>query len=168
MPIEICDYDNGWPEAFAQICTRVGPVLDTLVLRIEHVGSTSVPGLAARPIIDLDVVIRQRSDLPAVIERLGTLDYVHQGDLGITGREAFRSVRYFDEPRHHLYVVGEDASELRRHLAFRDRLRADADVRERYAALKREVASRVGDDRAAYVSGKSAFVESVLTTIASA
>ena len=167
MPIEICDYDDRWPEAFARICNRVGPVLGARVLRIEHVGSTSVPGLAARPIIDLDLVIRHRSDLPVVIERLGTLDSVHQGDLGITGREAFRSLRPL-EPTHHLYVVAEDASELRRHLAFRNRLREDADVREQYAALKRELAARAGDDRAAYVSGKSAFVELVLTTAASA
>src|SRR6266567_3992999 len=78
-----------WPAVFAQLRDHIANALRPLATRIEHVGSTAVPGLAAKPIIDLDVVIATRDDLPAVIERLHPLGYRHEGDLGVPGREAF-------------------------------------------------------------------------------
>jgi GrpB-like predicted nucleotidyltransferase (UPF0157 family) len=90
-PVEIVDYDPRWPETFASLRDQVAGVLGPFALRIEHVGSTSVPGLPAKPIIDLDVVIATQVDLPEVIGRLGTLGYQHEGDLGIPGREAFNA-----------------------------------------------------------------------------
>ena len=168
--IEIVDYDPAWPEAFAGISRAVAAALGPLALRIEHVGSTAVPGLSAKPIIDLDVVIESPRVLPLVVEALGTLGYTHEGDGGISGREAFGregatvatdgSGRAW--PAHHLYVCPSDSEELRRHLRFRDHLRSHPGAAARYEALKRDLAHRHADDVDAYVEGKSAFVERIL------
>jgi GrpB-like predicted nucleotidyltransferase (UPF0157 family) len=99
------------------------------------------------------------SDLPEAIRRLGTLGYAHEGDLGIAGRDAFRWPS--GEKRHHLYVLAAGARELRRHLAFRDALRADRTLRDAYSELKRNLALRYPDDRKAYTEGKSAFITKI-------
>jgi GrpB-like predicted nucleotidyltransferase (UPF0157 family) len=159
-PVEIRDYDPTWPLRFTELAARILTGIGGSALRAEHVGSTAVTGLAGKPVIDIDVVVATRGDIPEVIRRLGTLGYVHEGDLGIPGREAFRGMP--GEPRHHLYVVVEGSHELTRHLRFRDALRADPAVRDRYADLKRSAAARHGNDRAAYAQAKSAFIEAVL------
>jgi GrpB-like predicted nucleotidyltransferase (UPF0157 family) len=158
--IVIADYDVRWPDRFAELASRVQAALGMLVLRVEHVGSTAVPGLAAKPIIDLDVVLASHSDLREVIRRLETLGYVHEGDLGVPGREAFRWPP--GEARHHLYVLAADAAELRRHLAFRDALRADRTLRDMYAGLKRALALQYSHDRTTYTEMKSAFLTNIL------
>jgi GrpB-like predicted nucleotidyltransferase (UPF0157 family) len=157
--ILIEEYDARWTDSFAALAARVKTSLGDLVLRIEHVGSTAVTGLAAKPVIDLDVVVSQ-ADLPEAIQCLARLEYVHEGDLGIAGREAFRSPP--GGTRHHLYLLAEDAKELQRHLAFRDRLRADPILRDAYAVLKRSLAARYPGDREAYSRGKSSFITRVL------
>lgn len=116
VPVEIVDYDPQWPATFCQLRDRIAAVLGPLAIRIEHVGSTAVPGLAAKPIIDLDVVIGSRINLPAVISRLGALGYDHEGDLGIPGREAF--ITPPGAPAHHLYVCAADSLNLRATLPF--------------------------------------------------
>ena len=88
-PITIVDYDPQWPILFEQLRIPVANVLGDLASSIEHVGSTSVPGLPAKPIIDMDVVVATAARIPHVIERLATLGYVYEGDKGIRGREAF-------------------------------------------------------------------------------
>jgi GrpB-like predicted nucleotidyltransferase (UPF0157 family) len=158
-PTVVHEYDLTWPDRFAALAARLETALGDVMLRVEHVGSTAVPGLAAKPIIDLDVVIA-RVDFPEATRRLGRLGYVHEGDLGITGREAFRWPP--DCERHHLYVVAEEAAELGRHLAFRDALRADPVLRDKYAALKRSLAVQHPDDIKAYTEGKTAFIIATL------
>jgi GrpB-like predicted nucleotidyltransferase (UPF0157 family) len=158
--VSIQDYDPAWPEAFSKLAARVNAALGSLVVTIEHIGSTAVPGLAAKPIIDLDVVLASPADLPRAIRLLASIGYVHEGDLGIAGREAFRSPP--GEPRHHLYVLATGATELRRHLAFRDALRASKDLRDRYSALKRSLADVYKDNRSDYTRGKTAFIFSIV------
>jgi GrpB-like predicted nucleotidyltransferase (UPF0157 family) len=134
--------------------------LGDLVISVEHVGSTAVPGLAAKPIIDTDVVVPAVADIPEAIRRLAILGYVHRGDLGIAGREAFTSPA--GKPRHHLYVCALDSEELRRHRSFRDHLLTHPDDARAYAALKKAAASRFAEDRVAYNEAKTRFVEAVL------
>ena len=128
--IVVLPYDEGWKEGFRKIEAELRAALGDLALCIEHVGSTSVPGLAAKPIIDIDVVIGDRAALRPVIDALQRIGYRHEGDLGIRDREAFA----YDEerkahlPKHHLYVCPADSRELARHLRFRDRLRADPEA----------------------------------------
>lgn len=153
-------YDPTWPVEFERLKTRVLKALGDDAVGVEHVGSTAVPGLAAKPVIDLDVVVRSTDDLPDAIERLAAIGYVHRGDLGIPGREAFQWLA--GERRHHLYVVVAGNREHRRHLMFRDYLRAHREEAVKYARLKRELAREHAEDRDAYTGGKSEFVERVL------
>lgn len=155
-PICILDYDPRWPEVFRAWAERVQDALGGAVIAIEHVGSTSVPDLAAKPVVDLDVVVLPEN-FQAAIERLAALGYVHEGDKGIVGREAFRWPP--GEARHHLYLCAPDSPALRDHRLFRDYLRAHPDTAREYAALKRELARRHADDRIAYQAAKSGFIE---------
>jgi GrpB-like predicted nucleotidyltransferase (UPF0157 family) len=158
--LEIRDYDPAWPEIFAKLAARARAALQGLELTVEHIGSTSIPGLAAKPVIDLDVVLASSADLPETIRRLARIGYAHEGDLGIVGREAFHWPP--DEVRHHLYVLIAGANELRRHLAFRDALRADPGLRDDYTALKRSLAGRYSNDRNSYTHAKSDFIASII------
>src|SRR5262249_21195118 len=88
VAVVIADYDPSWPSLFASLARSVAAALGPVLVRVEHVGSTAVPGLPAKPIIDLDVVV-QPADVAEAVRRLSGLGYVHRGDLGVTGREAF-------------------------------------------------------------------------------
>jgi len=154
------DYDPRWPQRFEMLRSRVAVVLGELASSIEHVGSTAVPGLAAKPIIDIDVLVRSSADLPVVIRKLTDLGYEHRGNLGVSGREAFRAKS--DTIHHHLYVCPPGSREYERHIAFRNYLRAHARDAIAYALLKRELASRFGSDREGYNQAKSEFVQRIL------
>ncbi|MDR6555628.1 GrpB family protein [Paenibacillus qinlingensis] len=159
-PIAVVAYDPEWVLIFEQIRDFVLPAVSDLVIGIEHVGSTSVPGLAAKPIIDVDVVVKAPEHMRIAVQRLAALGYVHEGDLGVTGREAFippQSMMW-----HHLYVVPVDNLELKRHLLFRDYLRSHPEEATTYGELKHELAHRFRDDRGAYSLGKSEYVTGVL------
>jgi len=158
--VEVVDYDDSWPQAFALLRERVWPPLRGLAVSIEHVGSTSVPGLAAKPIIDLDIVIPSAQQLPRAIGRLASLGYSHQGDFGVEGREAFSAT--VNVPPHHLYVCLEGCLALRNHLTVRDYLRAHPSDAAAYSALKNRLAAEHPYDRDAYNEGKTDFVLSIL------
>lgn len=159
-PAVVTDYDPSWPTAFERIRSRVEPAVSDLHAYLEHVGSTSVPGLAAKPIIDVDVVVRDVTHVRLVIELLGEIGYVHEGDLGVTGREAFHPPP--QGPYHHLYVVVEGSTSHRDHVDFRDYLRRHPHEARRYARRKREIAHLLAIDQKAYVRGKSEIVEQML------
>jgi GrpB-like predicted nucleotidyltransferase (UPF0157 family)/ribosomal protein S18 acetylase RimI-like enzyme len=154
-PVVIVPYDAAWPAQFAQLAARARRALGGLPARIEHVGSTAVPGLAAKPIIDLDVIVSPR-DVAVALDRLATVGYVAQGDKGIPGRESMRWPS--DEPRHHLYICHDDAPALDDHLRARQLLRSDPALAAEYAALKQSLASRFRDRRDAYQGGKDEFL----------
>ena len=134
--------------------------LGSLGLRIEHVGSTSVPGLPAKPIIDMDVVIESADQLEDVTARLTEIGYEGRGDLGVTGRYAFKSPPGL--PDHHLYVCARDNAELRRHLALRDYLRRHHAEAVAYGRLKLSLAEAHPFDREAYTEGKTHWIERTL------
>ena len=159
----VAEHNPEWPSWFRRISEVIAQALGRAFLTIEHVGSTAVPGMTAKPIIDIVVVIDSGmfQTVKALLEELG---YQHQGDLGIQGREAFRldnpdlSARL---PSHHLYVCPRESEELVRQIAFRDYLRANPDWASRLSALKRSLCEQHGDDREAYMDGKSAMVEEI-------
>jgi GrpB-like predicted nucleotidyltransferase (UPF0157 family) len=159
-PIVVVDYDPAWPETFEQLAGPAREALADLGAEVEHVGSTAVPGLAAKPIVDIDVAFPSAAEVPAAIERLRGLGYVYQGDKGVPGRDAFLWPP--GSVRHHLYVVISGNEPHTAHVTFRDRLRADPETAARYAALKRELAERHHPDRIAYTEGKDEFVAAVL------
>ena len=155
----VLPYDEAWKTAFEAIKAEIESALGKLILGIEHVGSTSVEGMSAKPCIDLDVIIKDDSMLDAVIERLAKIGYIHEGDLGIKGREAFK---YTDKPHlmtHHLYVCTESSDELRRHIVFRDFLRNDPDAAKRYSAVKEMAAKLYPNDIDKYIEYKSPCIQ---------
>ncbi|MEU8222968.1 GrpB family protein [Kribbella sp. NPDC048915] len=160
-PAEVVDYDPRWPLWFAEIHAVLAPHLDGIPHVVEHVGSTAVPGLAAKAIIDVDIVVPAPSMVPAVISRLEAAGYRHTGDQGVPGREAF-ALPPDAADYHHLYVVVEGNKAHQDHVLLRDHLRAHPADRDRYAAHKRELAHLLTSDRSAYVDGKSALVAELL------
>jgi GrpB-like predicted nucleotidyltransferase (UPF0157 family) len=158
-PIVIVDYDLEWQVEFERLRQRAARAIGEVALSIEHVGSTAVPGLAAKPVIDLVVVVRP-GEVGVAIERLAAIGYVYRGDLGVEGREAFGVPT--GERRHHLYVCPEDSGELLAQLAFRDRLRNEPELASAYADLKRQLAIRFRDDREAYTEAKTEFVTAAI------
>ena len=155
----VLPYDEAWKTAFEAIKAEIESALGELILGIEHVGSTSVEGMSAKPCIDLDVIIKDDSMLDAVIERLAEIGYIHEGDLGINGREAFK---YTDKPHlmtHHLYVCTESSDELRRHIVFRDFLRNDPDAAKRYSAIKETAAKLYPNDIDKYIEYKAPCIQ---------
>lgn len=170
-PVVLEPYDSGWPTTFAALRDVYVVALGGLAQAIEHVGSTSVSDLIAKPIIDIDIVISSRDLLPEVISGLSRLGYWHNGDQGVPGREAFSRDGSADVPRdgtgrrwpvHNLYVCAADSEELRRHLLFRDSLRSFPSKAEEYAVLKRHLAEIYRDDRDRYCGAKTDFIEAAL------
>ena len=158
--VVVADYDDDWPRLFREIAEPVRRALGDLAVAVEHVGSTAVPGLAAKPVIDVDVVVRRAADVPVAIERLRDLGYVYQGDKGIPGRAAFLWPPA--APRHHLYVVVAESKPHLDHLRFRDHLRSNPDLAHEYAELKKVLAARHAADREGYAAAKAEFVARVL------
>jgi len=161
--IIVVEYDPAWPATFDDLRARVMTVVGDLALTIEHMGSTSVPGLAAKPIIDMTVVLPSADDVSHAIERLATLGYVYRGDLGIEGREAFRSP--VELPAHHLYVCPAGTLGLLNPLALRDYLRVHPEVARAYGDLKKTLAAKFPHDIDRYVGGKTDFIVSILREV---
>jgi len=158
--IEVVDYDAAWPQRFEQLRATIWPAVSDVAIAIEHVGSTAVPGLAAKPVIDLDIIVADSQSVRAVIASLATLGYMHRGDLGVTGREAFTTPD--GAPRHNLYVCLDGCVSLRNHLLIRDYLRVHRETADEYGDLKRRLARAFADDIDAYIAGKTAFLCAIL------
>lgn len=158
-PIIVVDSDPAWPVSFGSIRRDLFAALAAVPLvAIEHVGSTSVPGLAAKPILDIDVIVRRPyvGTASAALERAG---YAPLGEMGVPDRWAFRPPQ--DGIRRNVYVTVEGCLHLRNHLGLRDVLRRDAALLDEYAAVKRRLATET-DDIDVYVEGKCAIVRRIL------
>ena len=163
--VVVLPYDEQWKQDFLMIKKELASVLGQLAMRIEHVGSTSVEGLSAKPILDIDVVIKDYTVLEEVITALGAIGYRHEGDLGIAGREAFKYDGKDHLRKHHLYVCSEDSPELKRHIAFRDYLRTHPAAVREYSKIKVEGARKYPYDIDKYIEHKSPFIERIYKEI---
>ncbi|MDE2420337.1 MAG: GrpB family protein [Gammaproteobacteria bacterium] len=158
--IVVIDYDPDWPRVFELLRTEIWSVLRDIALAIEHVGSTSVVGLAAKPIIDISVIVPTNEDIPISINRLATLGYIHRGNLGIEGREAFISPSQL--PTHHLYLCPQHSLGLANQLAVRDYLREHPEIAREYGNLKKQLANDFPNDITSYIDGKTDLILSIL------
>lgn len=151
------DYNPEWAVKFDMIkqFLWLSPVLCNY--RVEHVGSTAVAGLAAKPIIDIDIVVSEE-DKQKAHDAICAIGYTHLGDLGIIGREAYRLQGKEEFMRHNLYLCLEGSLAIKNHLSWRDYLRSSEDVRNEYAKLKKELALRFPDDVDKYCAAKTAFI----------
>jgi D-alanyl-D-alanine dipeptidase len=171
--VQLHPYNSAWPYQFEEISAVLRQTLGSLVSGIEHVGSTSIPEMRAKPILDIDIVVESDDAMKQVITALDGFGYEHQGNLGIEGREAFRPKREAEIslepphswPRHNLYAFVQDSSELNRHIAFRDCLRTDRYMAKEYAQLKANLAARHPWDRTRYSDGKTPFIEGILARV---
>lgn len=163
--VVVLPYDEQWKQDFLKIKSDVMTMLENLIIGVEHVGSTSVQGLSAKPIIDIDVVIKDETYLKVVISALEKMGYQHEGNLGIVGREAFKYDGKEHLKKHHLYVCPQDSLELKRHIAFRDYLRAHPDAILEYSLIKEEGAKRYPDDIEGYIAYKTPFIEKIYAEI---
>ena len=160
--VRVVAYDDRWPDLFAGEAARVAHAVHAAGLPplvLEHVGSTSVPGLAAKPILDIAAGYRVGTPAAIHVPALEQLGYIHRGDGGLPGREFFRRGELRS---HHLHLVELGGVHWTRYLAFRDALRADPMLRDAYARLKQSLATRFPRDRESYIAGKTEFVERVL------
>lgn len=159
----VLPYDATWKADFEKIKTEIESAIGDLILGIEHVGSTSVEGMSAKPCIDIDVIIRDYTVFDAVSRKLAAIGYIHEGDLGIKDREAFK---YSDKPHlrtHHLYVCPQASEELHRHITFRDYLKSHPEAVRQYSAVKETAAQLFPDDISKYIEYKSPCIEALYT-----
>ena len=168
----ITPYNPEWKQEFE----RLGAVLRTSLkdpeIDIRHVGSTSVPGLHAKPILDIDLVIHDKSSLDRISRILISLGYIGRGDQGVPGRFAFRQ----SSPQtpvvtggekwqeHHLYVCFSDSLALKNHIIFRDSLLRNGDLVKEYSKLKMDLVNQKGMTREQYTIQKTGFILDVLTS----
>lgn len=153
-------YDSLWVQNFESLKNEIQKALFDIEIEIEHIGSTSVVGLAAKPIIDIDIIYFNHFDFEKIKTGLSNIGYFHNGDQGIPQREAFKRKELlekhpvFDQLKHHLYVCPIDSEELQRHILFRDFLRKNEWARTEYENLKLELAKEVNHDRKKYAALK--------------
>lgn len=167
--VHVVDYNPTWPQQFKVLKEIYVRALGDHFFSIEHVGSTSVPGLAAKPILDIDIIVKDDAQLNQVIKRVSDLGYQFVGDLGIKDRYAFKAISDHSpengtgdlRPQHNLYCCLEGSTSLDNHLHFRNALLADPALALEYAELKKRLASMTTDIDV-YVESKSAFITSVL------
>jgi len=157
--IHLVDYDAGWPSKFRTHAAKIAAALGAVALRVEHIGSTSVPGLAAKPIIDILVVVQESSEESAYLPPLERAGYV------LRVREPhWHEHRMFRTPERdvHIHVYSAGCPEIQRNLIFRDRLRTNAEDRQRYAQTKRELATKDWSDMNEYAAAKTDVIESII------
>jgi GrpB-like predicted nucleotidyltransferase (UPF0157 family) len=157
--VRIVEYDARWPALFAAEDQRIRATCGALALKLEHIGGTSIPGICAKPVLDImaggsrDTSIE---DYVAALERAG---YDYRGEQGVPGRQFFRR----GQPRaYHVHLVEEGGPLWREYLAFRDYLRSHAEAARQFADVKRILAARFSQDREAYTSAKSPHVQAIL------
>jgi GrpB-like predicted nucleotidyltransferase (UPF0157 family) len=157
--VRLVEYDARWPALFAAEQQRIRDQLGTLVLRLEHVGGTSIPGMCAKPVLDTAAGRPRDTPTPACVAALEQAGYEHRGERGVPGRQFFRR----GQPRaYHLHLVEEGGPLWRDYVAFRDYLRAHAEAARQFADLKRVLAARFSQDREAYMNAKSSHVQEIL------
>lgn len=168
--ISIEPYNPAWKTGFARLKLALEQVLQGYPVDIQHVGSTAIPGLPAKPILDIDIIIKDLSLLNEISRQLEQAGYINRGDQGIPGRYAFRQRTsrmpagrdQREWPEHHLYVCLDGCLALKNHLLFRDALLQDRALVMQYAGMKERLTGLHGISREAYTRQKTEFILEVL------
>lgn len=157
--IRLVEYNPDWPQQFEQGRSCIFVACEGLVIAVEHIGSTAVPGLAARPVIDMIGLVRQASDLDEVLLLLKGIGYIdlQRSDDAVAAHQLLCTPRY-DSVQYRLYLVPRDSPQWRRQLLIRDWLRRNPQAAERYVLLKQYLAQRHGDNSRSYEQAKTLFL----------
>lgn len=161
MLVDVQEYNPAWPRIFEEIKQDLATTLhDISYIGIEHVGSTAVPGLAAKPIIDIDIIVND-GQVERVTSALATRKgWTYMGEWGVKGRHAFRKPK--TDPRYNTYVCVEGCQALRNHLSIRDLCRRDPEARKKYGELKVALSQREWIDLDEYCEAKSELLSAML------
>lgn len=157
--VVVVDYQSNWPLLYEQEKERLLDTIGSDIVDIEHIGSTSVPRLAAKPIIDMVASLRHFPPSASLISALEELSYIYHGELGVPGRHFFRRGM---PPTHHLHLVEPNSEVWKKQLLFRDFLRTHPEAAQRYDTLKRELAVQYRCDRQAYVNAKAPLIAELI------
>ena len=163
-PVVVVPYDEAWPSLFEEERNCIERAIGPWVEGIEHIGSTAVPGLAAKPVIDIMVGVKSLDDTPSLVEGLEAIgyEYVPEFERQMPERRYFRKL-HRGRRTHQIHLVERsDAAFWDRHVLFRDYLRRHPGVAEEYALLKHELSGRFREDRTAYTEAKTAFIREVV------
>ena len=158
----VVPYDPNWVNEFERIRNYLMEQIGDLVLEIKHVGSTSVPGLCAKPIIDIVAVMESYDVFPAIVSRLEKIGYNHVGDQGIKEREVFKRLIPDDFMDYHFYVCPKDSEESRRQTIFKNALLNNKAIADEYGKLKMRFIEEVNGDRVLYTDSKTDFILGVI------
>jgi GrpB-like predicted nucleotidyltransferase (UPF0157 family) len=164
-------YNPNWIKDFNDIKNVITEALINLNVQIEHVGSTSIPNLAAKPIIDIDIVFETPKEFEVIKSGLEKIGYYHNGNQGILNRDVFKRIKtdakheILDSTAHHLYVCPSDSAELQRHILFRDYLKSNEDARIQYQSLKYALAEEANQDRKKYAELKEMKASEFINTV---
>ncbi|HEX4947008.1 MAG TPA: GrpB family protein [Blastocatellia bacterium] len=157
--LQLVPYEPNWSLLFLAENERLCANLGDYILDVQHIGSTSIPGMPAKPILDIGVAVANFEEAARCIPLLEQLGYKYKGENGIPLRHYFVK----GDPRtHHLHMLEIESEEWKHHLLFRDYLRANAASAQAYANLKQMLATQFADDREAYQNGKENFIQAVL------
>jgi GrpB-like predicted nucleotidyltransferase (UPF0157 family) len=166
-PVQIVPYDSGWPQQFENEKTRLVTFFPAAFLSIEHVGSTAVPGLSAKPIIDIVAAVCSMEMADAILPLLCEAGYTASAEFNAMLKNRRWLMHHCNGRRtHHLHLVLLGSDDWINRVRFRDILRANPFVAQRYVNLKRKLAEKIGSDREAYTHAKSKFVEDTLKSTA--
>ena len=160
--VQVVPYNPLWTSSFQEESTRLAQVLGSLAVDIQHIGSTSVPGLAAKPILDIGIAVAQDTDIASCVPFLESLGYSYRGDRGAS------EGHFFDQGSeqqltHYLHMLLISNPSWQNYLRFRDYLIAHPTIRDQYMQLKQELALQYSTDRAAYTAAKAQFIQQILT-----
>lgn len=155
--VVVVPYDKQWPEMFKAESALIKTFLGEIVKDIHHIGSTAVPGLAAKPVIDILLEVYDINPLDKYRSAMARAGYVARGENGIAGRRYF--IKGGDRRSHQLHAFAVGDTQILRHLAFRDYLRKNSDIAEKYAVIKRAAASLYNNDAHRYSAFKADFIE---------
>lgn len=159
MRVEVVAYSNSWRESFEDEADRISEALAMAITSIHHIGSTSVPGMCAKPIIDILIEARSLKNLDEQTIEMEKLGYEALGEFGISGRRYFRRSNSTGIRRYQVHAFKSGSTDCQRHLAFRDYLIAHPAVALQYSELKGRLAKRFADDIDAYIDGKESFIK---------
>lgn len=161
MRIYMVPHDPKWQQEFKQEAKQLTTALGNNVVAVHHIGSTAIPTIYAKPVIDLLLVVQDIAALDEKQPLMEAIGYVALGELGISGQRYFRRDNQFGDRTHQVHAYENGSPQIQRHLAFRDYMLAHPDAAQAYSALKRELAAKYPNDIESYMDGKDEFIRDI-------
>ncbi|NES19869.1 MAG: GrpB family protein [Symploca sp. SIO3E6] len=159
--VEVVPHDPTWQEAFRMESKRVADALGEIFVAIHHIGSTAIPGIYAKPIIDILVEVQDITQVDEQSSAMESLGYQVMGEYGIPERRFFRKDNQAGVRTHHIHIFEVGSAQVKRHLAFRDYMIAHTEAAQRYSELKRELAREHPQNIDGYIDGKDSFIKEI-------